>query len=664
MKTVKRILPAALSAVLLFNAAVPACAAKAAGSAPSEKEEVVYINLSADGSLENTYVVNSFDGGDITDYGDYDSIKMLNTDDPITKDGDKITLSSSAKKVYYQGELPDTEIPWNISLEYSLDGTEYPPEEIAGKSGDLEIHFQVTKNPLCQGSFFEDYALQASFTLDTEQCENISAPDATIANVGSQKQLTYTVLPGQGIDTLITAEVTNFEMSAVSINGIHLNLKVDVDDEALKDKVNELMDAVKRLDDGAAELSDGSGELSQGSLQVTEGASSLDSGILALDDGVTSLQNGLAALQEGLDALNARSASLVKGSAEVKNALGTMQTAVNSISAASDELSLLTEASGQIRQAISSLYEGAAALQASLGFAQYKELMAQYGLDIDALENGNTQAISGLQEQISDLQEQLAQLEKIPGMESIAALLKAQLAPLQEQLQQVITLLKGNNAAIDGTERYLDGISSQLPALTEGLAELKTQYEAFDASISQLVTTLSGMLGNLSALAGGLNQLVEKYGELDAGIGAYTDGVASLVAGYRQVMEGVSSLAEGSKELVSGSGQLCDGTAALYDGLSALCDGTEELAEGTGQFREETSDMNAQIDEEIDSLLESIGGSTGHPQSFVSEKNTNVDSVQFVIQTESIEAEETVEAAAAKEEEPSFWQKLLQLFGF
>ena len=73
--------------------------------------------------------------------------------------------------------------------------------------------------------------------------------------------------------------------------------------------------------------------------------------------------------------------------------------------------------------------------------------------------------------------------------------------------------------------------------------------------------------------------------------------------------------------------------------------------------------MNDQIDEEIDKLLDSIGGSMEEPVSFVSEKNTNVESVQFVMQTDAIEVEETDEAAAAQEEKLSFWQKLLRLFG-
>lgn len=645
-----------LASLLVLNSAIPAFAADTSGVAPSEKEEVIYITLDASGTLKNTYVVNSFSGGSITDYGNYASVKMLNTSDPIEQNGDIITFSTSASKAYYQGELTDAEIPWNISLRYYLDGVEYSAAEIAGKSGELEIRFQIIENTACFDTFFDDYALQASFTLDTEQCNNISAPDATIANVGSDKQLTYTVLPGEGIDTTITADVADFEMSAVSINGIHLNLNVEIDDTELKDKVNELIDAVEQLDDGAVELSDGSAEMLDGSSELKDGASSLQSGITSLDEGVVTLENGLATVQSGLDTLNSQSGTLTAGSSEFKAALVTIQTAVNSISVTNEDLTALTEASGQIKQAISDLYDGAAALQANLGYGQYKALMAQNGLDIDALLAGNASAV----ETIQSYEAMLEQLSTVPGMEDLVNQYKSQLLGTSEQIK---SLLNANSAAIGGMESYLNGISAELPALTEGLAALNTQYEIFDSSISQLVNTLGNMTGNLSALAEGINQLVVSYEELDSGINDYTGGVAQIVAGYSQVMGGVSSLAEGSKELVSGSGELYDGTVELYDGVVSLCDGAQEMADGTGEFRTETADMNDQIDEEIDSLLESIGGSMDDPVSFVSEKNTNVESVQFVIQTEAIEVEETDEVVVTQEEELSFWQKLLQLFG-
>lgn len=659
MKIVKRTFPIVLSAALIFGTATRIFAAESISNAASEKEEVVYITLTADGSMKNIYVVNSFDGGNITDYGNYASVKVLNTSDSIEQNEDSITLSSTAKKVYYQGELTNAQIPWNISLHYYLDGVEYTADELAGKSGHLEIHFQITENTACTGTFYEDYALQASFTLDTEQSINITAPDATIANVGSNKQLTYTILPGQGIDTTISADVADFEMSAVSINGIHLNLNVEIDNTELKEKVNALIDAMEQLDSGAENLSDGSVELQNGTYEVEDGASSLHSGITELDHGVVVLQNGLNTVQEGLSSLHGQSSILVNGSSEMKDALIAMQTAVNSLSVTNEELSELTKASNQIKQAISDLYDGAATLQKNLGYAQYKALMFQNGLDIDSLKTENTKAISNLNEQIAMLQKTLEQIANTPGMEEQISQLQTQIS----QLQQVVMLLEGNNAAIGGTESYLNNIASELPALTEGLATLKSQYDTFDTAIAQMVHTLSGMTGNLSTLSDGIHQLVEKYEELDTGIGEYTDGVAQIVAGYSQVMKGVSSLAEGSKELLSGSNELYNGTVELYDGVVSLCDGAKELADGTGELREETSDMNAQIDEKIDSLLESIGGSTDDPVSFVSEKNINVESVQFVIQTDAIEKQQAEESEPATEEKLSFWQKLMRLFG-
>lgn len=85
-------------------------------------------------------------------------------------------LTASADRVYYQGKLKNTSIPWDISIRYFIDGREYSAEEIAGKSGALEIRFKIEKNESFGGTFWDDYALQASFTLDTEKCANITAP--------------------------------------------------------------------------------------------------------------------------------------------------------------------------------------------------------------------------------------------------------------------------------------------------------------------------------------------------------------------------------------------------------------------------------------------------------------------------------------------------------
>ena len=61
---------------------------------------------------------------DITDYGNYDSVKNLTTDDKLKVSNNKVEVQAPSGKFYYQGNLKDAEVPWDISIDYQLDGKE------------------------------------------------------------------------------------------------------------------------------------------------------------------------------------------------------------------------------------------------------------------------------------------------------------------------------------------------------------------------------------------------------------------------------------------------------------------------------------------------------------------------------------------------------------
>lgn len=63
MKILKRTLPVALASLLILNSAVPALAAETSSEAPSEKEEVIYITLDADGKLKTVMWSTAFPAG-------------------------------------------------------------------------------------------------------------------------------------------------------------------------------------------------------------------------------------------------------------------------------------------------------------------------------------------------------------------------------------------------------------------------------------------------------------------------------------------------------------------------------------------------------------------------------------------------------------------------
>ncbi len=851
MKILNKTLSAGVAAMLLLP--YTGAAAEAAQE-NSPKEEVIYVMTSAGGQVQGVYAVDIFDSGEVTDYGDYSSVKLLNTSDDLTVNGDEIDFTASGDKTYLQGTLDNAQIPWDISITYSLDGKSITPNELAGKSGALEIRFKVTKNEKCDERFYKNYALQASFQLDTAIAENITAEDATIANVGKKKQLTYTILPDNGIDTVITADIHDFEMPAAEINGIKLNLDVEVDTSELSDKVEQLqegisqlndgsqklnsgaddlndgaqqldggaaelckgaaalLDGAKKLDSGADSLTDGIKELHGGALQLAEGtetlsggakelsdgaeevdggAKSLESGAkelsggagtlsdgadalktggkeltdgtqqlsdgaAQLDSGIADLKSGMEQIESGLDALDSKSADLRDGSSQVLDALTVIKTSLGSVSADTAQLELLVKSSGEIMSGISTIRSAVEQLESGVGYEQYKAILAGKGLDIDTLKEGNAQAIAQLTDQITQLEATLSQIKDIPGYEQQAAELSAQI----EQFSQLVKLLSGSNAAMDGTQQYLDGISANIGELKEGVCRLESQYAQFDAAIGELAGQLSGILVDLGTLSQGVNTLVDEYENLDSGIEEYTDGVARIVAGYSTLTSGAKTLGEGGKSLLSGADrvnsganelydgiisladgadtlsdgadslyggaaelaqgtgklsagakelsdgaqevdkgaddladgadtlysgakELSDGIAALYDGaqelsdgtkelsdgskelsdgMQDLCDGTSELSDGTNELYDKTSDMDEQVSEKIDSVLDSLQGGDD-VISFVSEKNTNVESVQFVIKTEAIELPEQEVQEEKEEEKLNFWQKLLRLFG-
>lgn len=649
MKNYNKIIAVAMAGAICGSTAFSSISLAATKS--SEKEEVIYANLTSSGDIEKIYAVNIFEDKDIVDYGVYETVKNMNTMDKINYSNGKITIQNSEDKLYYQGIMKqNTEMPWTIKVRYKLDGIEYAPSELAGKSGKLEISISIKENKKCKKNFFENYALQTVVQLDTNLCENIKSDEATMANVGGLKQLTYTILPGNEKDIKITSDVTDFEMSEIQVNGINLNLGLDkdsIDTSSLTGELDKLKDAVNDLDDGANELNDGAKKL---------------------DDGAVTLTDGIKTIQEGLDQLNSKSSSLTSGSSDVLSALKTIQSSLNNVSTSSKDLKQLSSASTSIKSGIDSLVKGLKTVDSSID--TYNSSLKKAGLNsASELAQKNKQALSALG--ITNTQRKLYSAYTSGGSQAVSAEL-AKLAQAGDseavelykqvsagntdavtqyvqaagKLISVETLLKADASYIEGSSKLINGIDAQMSTssgqttLMSGAVSLQTNYKKFDASIQDLVSSLNNLMANMTQLKSGINKLTDNYATLDSGIKEYTSAVNKITNGYSKVYEG-------ALDLVSG-------THSLYKG-------TTELTDGTGEFKGETSDLDSKVDDEVDSMIDNFAGGDFEVESFVSDKNTDVDSVQFVIKTEAIKKEE-VKVEEEKTEELNFWQKLLNLF--
>ena len=700
MKRYKRVFLIGLT-VLLAVTSLPLYVFAAPKNTP--KEEVVYISMQPDGSVKEINTVNIFDleeAGTITDYGTYASVRNMTTTDPVSYDKDQVTIDASAGKLYYEGRLTTDVIPWNISIRYYMDGTEYTASELAGKSGALKITMKVLQNPACNSTFFENYALQISLLLDTETCKNILADGATIANVGGDKQLTYTLLPGKEGDMEITADVKDFEMEGISINGLPLNLDIDVDDEELNEKIDEIIQATKDLDQGATELHDGTKELKDGTLSLYEGVSDLYKGtdtlssgasslydatgtlnekVAELHNGVGNLSGGATTLSQALAGLTAKNGELLSGASTAFSALCTAaQTQLNSALAESG-LSPVTLTPDNYSQVLTGLL---GQLNADAAYEQaYQAALKQVTAQVEA--NADQLYQQYIQSQADSLYIQAAtkavydqclaagyteeQAQAYLQTEEGQAAVSQAVASLTEEQKAQILQTAADSLTDEQKKQIRDAYIEQLMAseeVTKQISDAVAQVSGAAASIA----TLKGQLDNYALFYQGLQDYTSVVSQTATGAASLQNGLSTLYQNTAALQSAVGELNTATGSLSSGAATLNNGTKELYrgagdlkEGASSLNDGAAKLQDGTGEFADKTEDMDSQVNDEIDSLLSSVSGS-GEVVSFVSEKNTNVKAVQFVIKTDGIQIEEAAPAEEEAQESTSLWQKFLDLF--
>ena len=680
MNYIKRIVSILIVSMLIFSLipmGVSADEYQILQSTP--KEEVIYVSLNGDGSVKEIYVVNIFEldkDGKIIDYGKYETLRNMTTTDKLGYSNSIVTIDAKAGKLYYEGKLKTNVIPWNISVKYYIDSTEYTAEDIAGKSGAFKVKLTVSDNENCEGDFFEGYALQTSFTLDTKKCKNIVAEGATLANVGSDKQITYTILPGKGAHVEVTANVSNFEMSAISLNGVRLRIGIEINDDSIQDLVNKITTAIKDIDNGAGKLNDGAGQLYEGSSTLEDKVGELYNGVGSLTTGSGTLSNGLAEItSKNKDLLNGAMAVfeslcnmattslneelVANGFAAVKltpknyaselNKLLKLMDADNVYQKAYD--TALKQVTKEVEANANELYKGYIDANADSIYRTYIESISQSLYEKVAAQVFFEELVDkGFSE--SDAEEYL-ELAKEKGI--ITNLANKMTA---DQKEQVIT---GALASLtdDQKKQIREGAvesltSSQKKQIREGYIE---QLMKSEEVTNQITDAVSSVVGTAVASITSLKGQLDNYSLFYDGLAEYTSAVSEAASGANTIKINMNTL-------YSNVGLLNTSVGDLNDAVKTLFDGTTELKNGTSEFVDQTTGIDTLVSDMIDSVISSVSSSGKfNVKSFVSEQNTNVESVQFVIKTPAITAPAPAPSAPAEKEKLNFWQKLLRLFG-
>lgn len=509
----------------------------------SSKDEVIYGNMDANGMMQDLYVVNTFrvtEPGKMIDHGDYTAIRNLsNLHEMEKKQNNTVHFQADEEEFYYQGKMENQPLPWDVSITYLLDGKEIEPNDLAGKSGSLEIQLSTSKNEEVDPVFFENYILQIAITLDPAKANNIQAPEGTEANAGKNKQITFSVMPEQEEEVIVSADVTNFEMQPIEINAAPYSMSIESPDiGGMTGKMQDLAGAISEVNSGVGELSLGIDELNQGAKEISNGSSEYRSGIKELDQSSSVLVNGSSSIQDAIKKINK----------SVQASTGNL------------DLSQLQELPAGLRQVAGGLKKNAQG--------------------IDTLKENYSKAYHKLDEAIANVPSyniSEAQINKL--YESNAN---------KEVVNQLVETYRAANAAkqtYNAVKGAFGSVTDSLNQSASGTREMAANLEAMASELEKALKNMDGM-DAMAQLQEGFSSLSSEYQSFHNGLLSYTDGVSKLASSYGKLDTGIQELEKG--------------TAATSDGANELHKGTNELQEATndlpGQIKQETDEMMEEYD--------------------------------------------------------------------
>ncbi|MEA4823627.1 MAG: hypothetical protein VB111_05870 [Clostridiaceae bacterium] len=531
-KFTRRLVPVLLAAILVLVPAfgVDKADSGASGSASvgtaviTAREETVYANLAYDGKPEKVYAVTALTascGGTFTDHGGFSTVKNLTDTAPLAVENGVVTGSIAGNRLYYQGYMESTTLPWDIRIGYTLDGADVTGDTLAGASGDIAIRIQTAVST-DDSRFGADYMLQISLTLDADACTDITADGATLANAGSDKTVTFTVLPDAVADYTVSFHANDFSMDGITFAAVPMSFSFDgLDTSALTGDFGAFVTAISDLSDGARGVADGA-----------------------------------AALADSMDEVESGSLSVAAALAEIAGGGGQLR------GASAQVLSALTEFAG-----------GAAGLPDLSGLAALHELpsglwtvgdsLVKLQTGLTTLNDSFSQGYTALDAAIAALPDATVDVTALADSadENVQALVRAYTAQ-----SAAIAAVKGTYAQVSPA---FAAVQTTLPTVSKNLAAIADQLYGTSQSLKDSLGDLDS-LTRLSDFAAGLQTLYENYAAFDKALGTYLDGVSALQKNYTAFDDGISKLSDGTSELADGAGTLSDGMQTLDTEVSAM----------------------------------------------------------------------------------------------
>lgn len=622
------------------------------------KEESVYVNAGADGSVTgitvSDWLKNAGVNGTISDKSTLKDIQNVKGEETFEQNGEGLNWSAGSNDIYYQGTT-DKELPVSVSLSYRLDGKEISPEELAGKSGKVEIQVKYTNHSSVrkkvngeQEKMYTPFLMATGVILPTEKFTNVEVDHGRIVNEGSNNIVVGFGVPGM-VESLdlsgdtaekfpseftVTADVSDFSLgNTITYASASILSDLEVDDDStlddLEDDIETLVDSSGELVDGSKTLSDKLGELQDKFGEYADGEKELNKGINDLAAGGNKLAKGVKEYTAGVDSLANGTKDYVNGAKKITDGASQIYDAAKEMPGGYKEFS------GGISKYTAGVDEIAEKMKTS-GLAQGA---ASVSAGISEL-NGN---LEKLKESYDSYETIIAGIQAQAGMTEDEGQKQALLA-YAEALKKLSTGQKDSVTALAGATSEKSKLKSGASQVSGGIKQVADGISAVAAESSKLRAADGKMTTSIQTLTAKLKELSEGGAKLSKNDKKLLAGAKKILKATKSVKSGSSELIRGAAKLKKGSGKLHSSTAKVTDGITKLGEGAIELKDGMAEFDEKgIQKINEKYEDDFLTLKDRLSALLDISKEYTnfSGIGTGMDGeVKFIIETAAIEKEE------------------------
>ena len=482
-----------------------------------------YGNLT-DGSVVKSYRTNGI--ATLTDYGEYDEVINLTDGTVPARNGGMTTFRLDEKALpgtfYFEGKTtkPFQQLPWTISMSYTLNGVPTKAEDLAGQAGVVEIRLDIVPNERASEYARNNYTLEAMAIFNQDDILSLEAPGAQVQLIGNLRAVLFLGLPGEECHYTIRVGSEDFAFGGMTFLMVPATLsqleeiaKLSERKDDLEDNYNKLSGSIDSLLDAMTAMTGSLNASANGLDQLNKAWGIFSNGKDVIYSGTDALRDDLSNLADVLEPVEGQIEALSKTITDSKSTLRSMTNTVSDLKGdlkdVESALRNLEDGTGDARKvfsALGSLRKSLKALQEALG-GTVKDTSGKLDETIDKNQNVGSTTVNQVKEAhsayTSDRETYFTIILKKQGSNDAAGTAKNAAAKVQQS---------GSVAALE----------AELAIYKGQLVEAKSSLATAQGALQKLKE--SGVKDDDSRVIT-LNENIKK---LEAGITKLETGIASL----------------------------------------------------------------------------------------------------------------------------------------